>query len=353
MPRSSPQVAGRRNVTIKDVAKRARVSPMSVSNYLNERFHLMAADTRARITTAIAALGYRPNSGARGLRLNKEFSVGMIIVDPQPAYLVDPFISRVASGLSSRLAEMGYACTVQGLPDCGATNALFASHFRADALCVFASGKRAARRRLIESLARYKEPIVLIEETERFPRLDLMTVRQDDGGGAEQIAHHLLSLGARSFLLMMPKPIWPANVAREITLTRLLTEAVGPQRVARITCGYGNFTAVQKVLGRWLATNKPVDAFVANNDQIGIAALRTLVAHGIGVPSDAMVTGFGGFEIWHYSDPPLTTVVSRAYELGQYSAEAIIERLKSGRFPEREVVLPLMLQVSGSTASCP
>ena len=47
----------------------------------------------------------------------------------------------------------------------GATNALFSSHFRADALCVFASGTRSARRRLIESLARYDEPIVLIEET--------------------------------------------------------------------------------------------------------------------------------------------------------------------------------------------
>jgi LacI family transcriptional regulator len=42
--------------TIRDVAKDAGVSPMSVSNYLNGRTHLMREQTRQRIADSIAAI---------------------------------------------------------------------------------------------------------------------------------------------------------------------------------------------------------------------------------------------------------------------------------------------------------
>jgi LacI family transcriptional regulator len=41
--------------------------------------------------------------------------------------------------------------------------------------------------------------------------------------------------------------------------------------------------------------------------------------------------------------PPLTTVRSRAYELGQAAAGTILSRLEIGRFKKRDNVFPLEL----------
>src|SRR5690349_4945201 len=60
--------------TIRDVAKAAGVSPMTISNFLNERIGTMRPETRGRIAAEIERLGYRPHSMARGLRLAKQLS---------------------------------------------------------------------------------------------------------------------------------------------------------------------------------------------------------------------------------------------------------------------------------------
>lgn len=54
-----------RRPTMRDVAARAEVSVQTVSNIVNERYHLMGGETRARVERAMADLGYHPNVAAR------------------------------------------------------------------------------------------------------------------------------------------------------------------------------------------------------------------------------------------------------------------------------------------------
>jgi LacI family transcriptional regulator len=68
------------------------------------------------------------------------------------------------------------------------------------------------------------------------------------------------------------------------------------------------------------------------------------------VPKDLMIAGFNGFDVWRYTTPTLTTVLSPAYELGRYAGELLIHRLRSGDFPKRSIVLPVSLQIGESTA---
>ena len=49
---------------MRDVAARADVSVQTVSNLINERFHLMGGDTRTRVERAMRELGYHPNRAA-------------------------------------------------------------------------------------------------------------------------------------------------------------------------------------------------------------------------------------------------------------------------------------------------
>jgi LacI family transcriptional regulator len=88
---------------------------------------------------------------------------------------------------------------------------------------------------------------------------------------------------------------------------------------------------------------------LAANDQMGIAALLALTAAGVAVPQRAMVTGFNGFAFRDYTDPVLTTVRSAAYEMGAAGADAVLARLAEGRFPDRDIRLPVALLPGGTT----
>ena len=305
---------------------------MSVSNYINGRLHLMRDSTRDRIKEAIATLEYRPSSQARGFRQGKDFSVGMIVIDPSPNFLVEPFIGQVVSGLSTKLAAEGYACLLQGIRSCRAEGVDAQNFARSDALCLFPSGPRAARWKLCADLAALRIPIVLIEDHEPPPGLDIAVVRQDDAAGARALIEHLRACQARSFLYVTPKPTWPSNVAREAAFRARLDELGQDIRFEKLTCGFGNFRDVQNAVEQWLDGGGRCDAILGNNDHIGIAVLKTLSARGVQVPDEILVTGFGAFELWNYSSPLLTTISSPAYELGRQAARALLERLGEGKF---------------------
>src|SRR5690625_221223 len=76
-----------RRVTLKDVAKRAGVSPTTASHALNNK-GIIAETTKERVLDAAAALGYRPNPVAQGLRNAR---LGVIALVMRPLDSLDSF----------------------------------------------------------------------------------------------------------------------------------------------------------------------------------------------------------------------------------------------------------------------
>ena len=59
--------------------------------------------------------------------------------------------------------------------------------------------------------------------------------------------------------------------------------------------------------------------------------------------------GYNAFDVWDTTHPTLTTVESRAYEMGDIAAKAMIERLETGKFSTREQVLKIKLRIGETT----
>src|SRR5450759_76653 len=66
-------------VTILDVAKRARVSPSTVSLVLNGKLDRMRPDTCQRVMQAVAELGYSANQMARALKTGFVPTIGLVV----------------------------------------------------------------------------------------------------------------------------------------------------------------------------------------------------------------------------------------------------------------------------------
>jgi LacI family transcriptional regulator len=335
--------------TIRDVAAAAGVSPMTVSNFLNARTGTMRPETRSRIEVEIERLGYRPHGMARSLRLAKQLSIGMIIIDEAPQYLADPFTTHIVAGLSNRLNSMGYGLLLQGLSAQAFRNSSVVRDIRTDAICAMLSGKDSLRRGIIETLLALGQPLVVFQETLKFPRADLCVIRQADREGGRLVAREVLKLGARRLVALVPEVQWPAIAERIKGLRDAIVGAGAALQLRVVKCGDGELADTQAALARDIALHGRPDAILAGNDQMGIAAMKLMAAEGLAVPRDVAITGFNAFEFWQYTTPVLTTVRSPAYEMGARGGGEILARLNEGRFAAREIVYPVALQPGAST----
>ncbi len=342
-------VMRRSKVTLRDVAAAAGVSPMSISNFINDRRDLMRPETAERIAAEILRLGYRPQAMGRGLRTAKGFSIGMLIVDDRPTFLADPFITQIVAGLTNALSQHGYGLLLQGVRCQDFADATFLRADRTDGLCVFLSGTDSVRRAMLERLRQLQDPVVAFEEVEALRGPKTCIIRQDNFSGGQEIGRLLLGRGARRFLLLVPATTWPTASRRRAGLEAALDAHPAATTAEAVSCGTGTLKDTQRELGAWIAINGLPDAIVASNDQMGIAAMRWLQSRDVEVPRQVMITGFNGFEFWEYSSPMLTTVRSPAYEMGARGGQEMVKFFGNGRFSSGLITLPVTLQLGGST----
>lgn len=307
----------------------------------------MGKDVRAAVERAIDELGYRPNASGRNLRLAKRFSIGMVVVDESPTFLADAFITRVVAGLSNYLSQRDYGLVVQGMSARSLPKAALVRRHETDALCVLMSGSSARRRRLLNRLVDTGHPVVILQDV--VPeREGLLSIRQDDFGGARELAIHMVARGGRDFVFLAPDVIWPA-IEQRIAGVRDALGHEGQSTFSVVKSGDGGFSDSQAAVACHVAHSGWPNAIMGGNDQIGIAALKWVTDQGLRVPEDVLVSGFNAFDTWEYTQPVLTTVISPAYEMGASAGAAILDTLQGNPPSERHRLFPVVLQLGGST----
>jgi len=319
---------------------------MTVSNFV--RGKAVRLKTKKRVEEAVARLNYRPNVSARRLRLSEAHSVGIVIADDDPAFLNDPFISRLVSGLSNYLSGLDYTLDVQGVMPERFDKATILNKIGNDALGAILCGPQTLRQAHLAKLQGLGQPVVLFQEVFESRAPNVAIIRQDDLSGGRQLGQHLLERRVRSVVFVRPAVEWCALQQREKGLRQVLGRADPRIEVTTLVSKSEGFEDVQQVVREHLEHHKP-GAIVAGTDTMAVAALKASESMGITVPRELMICGFNGFDAWRYTTPTLTTVVSAAYEMGRQAGELVIQKLRTGAFPRRNIVLPVRLQAGEST----
>ena len=89
-------------VTIKDIARKARVSIATVSHVLSGSGRV-SPETRERVKRIATELGYRPNLVARSLKSRRTHTIGMVISD-----ITNPFFPEMVRGAEDAATSRGY-----------------------------------------------------------------------------------------------------------------------------------------------------------------------------------------------------------------------------------------------------
>lgn len=345
-PRGSSRKSG--SITLADVAAAAGVSVMTVSNVVRGRHDLVKLETRRRVEESIARLNYRPNLSARNLRLSEARSVGIIIADTDPAFLTDPFISRLVSGLSNHLSGLDYTLDVQGVAPERFENATVLRKAGNDALCAILCGPKSLRKEHFDLLQQLGPPVVVFQEAFQVTTPNMALVLQDDLKAGQLVARHLLSRQVRSVAFLRPLMDWSAIEQREKGLRSVFLKEARSVDVKTLMAPSEGFDDVERHVREYVASRVP-NAIVAATDTMAVAALKACESQGLQVPRDILITGFNGFDAWRYTRPSLTTVISPAYEMGRFAAQLLMERLNDKKFAKSTTVFPVSLQIGESS----
>ena len=346
MDAPTPKHLPARRPTLRDVAKAAGVTAAAVSYVVNGRTDQVSAETSARILEAIKTVRYQPQRRGLSLRLSREFAIGLVILDPDPNFLADPFTTQVAAGLSNALIDPGYSLMVTGVRSLSGLEAFLSRPVSVDALAVIVSGEPVFRQRAYKLISRMTVPVVVVQERAPSCLADACAVLQDDRGGAELLTRHVLERGARSILFVAPERSWPAIERREAGVVAALG---GRGCLQRIKCDEQDHAATLRAIANKVGQGSVPDAILGGNDQIAIAVLKVLAQQKLQIPGDVRVAGFNNFVFRNYTTPLLTTVTSAAYEIGSKVAEVVLSRFSTGTFAEAEVKLGVALTVGETT----
>lgn len=322
-------MAAARRPVIFDVARRAGVSPMTVSRVLNG-FPGVAATTRSRVEDAVEALGYRANNAARVLAGGRSRTIGVVAVE------TDQFgPARMLFGVESAARAAGHQVSFVTIRQGGGLAATI-DHLRAahvDGVVVLAPVAS-----MVEAVQGIADdlPLVIVGAE---PSTHDSTVRIDQEAGARLATRHLLGLGNATVHHVAGARGWVDADARRRGWAAEL-RAAGAPRPRPVP---GNWTAASGyAAGARLARDPDVTAIFAANDQMALGLLRALTEFGRRVPGDVAVVGFDDLPESEFFLPPLTTVRQDFAEVGRRAVEVLLGS------EERHVVVDPELVVRAS-----
>jgi LacI family transcriptional regulator len=306
---------------IEDVAALAGVSTATVSRVFNKP-HSVREPLRARVTAAVAQLGYVPHAGARALKLQRSGTVGAVFPTIDNAIFaeaIDALQQRLAdAGLQLLIATSGYDVETE------ARQAVNLVTRGADALVLCGLGQSPA---LLKFLRGREFPTV---HAMSWPApAGMVCVGFDNARAIGQAVRYLLDLGHRRVGMLAGLPHHNDRAAARIAGVRQALKRGGlrlaPQHLVERPYGLAEAREGFRVL---MAAQPAPTAIVCGNDVLAFGALLEARRMGIDVPRAVSVIGFDDLEMARHIQPGLTTLHVPTQRLWQTVAERVIAALQ-------------------------
>jgi LacI family transcriptional regulator len=332
-------------VTIRDVAKLAGVSPMTVSRVINGS-PKVTPETRERVEAAIAELHFVPNTLARGLTQSRSGTIGMVVPD-----LGDPFFTLVLRGAEQVARAEGYRVIVCNTNSESDLEASYVDNLIAHQVDgVLLAPVNDASKTVTDWMVSRGLPFVLLDRSISGVEADI--VRGDSVGGARVLVDHLLANGHRR-IGHITEPQSVSTARDRFQGYREALEANGipydPELVAE---GSGaTIDGAQEATRELLSRGVEFSAILAVNNLSAVGVVLALREAGLAVPGDIAVACFDDIELAAYLCPFLTVMAQPATTYGSLATRLLLERIR-GTAPEewQVVILPGELIVRESTA---
>jgi DNA-binding LacI/PurR family transcriptional regulator len=304
--------------------------------------------TRAAVHSAIAALDYRPNLSARGLRIGRTGVIGLAIPELRQNYFAE-----LADAVICAAERRSVAVLVDqtGSTREGEIAALSGRRLRLTDGLLFSPEQLGQ-----DDIALLQVPFPLVLLGERIFDGPTDHVTMHNVGAARAATEHLLEIGRRRIAVIGAHPTHQDDI-------RSANLRVRGYRDALVAAGIPYDPALVRVAAPWhrengaaamrdlLTDRVEFDAVFTFNDTLGLGALRALGQAGVRVPDDVAVIGFDNIDEARFSVPSMSSVDPGRDQIAQVAVDFLIERIneKGDQAPPRQVLADFRIAAREST----
>ncbi len=313
-------------VTIKDIARIAQVSPSTVSLVLNGKPGV-GKQTRYRVLRVARELNYTPNLVARSLVRKQSDSVALMITNTR-----NPIFPEIGAGVEEVLSEAGVTLNILSTFDDSEIEGKKIENMRARGTDGIITSCALLDDEHLKGLVESDFPTVsVLRRVYSVPELDYVIV--DNVKGGYLAVEHLIRLGHTRIGVVMG----PANTSTGRERLKGAKLALKRYKVRTSSqlffegdyfreCGY---FATNHFLS--LPDKERPTAIYSCNDDMAMGAFEAILDAGLKVPEDIALVGFNNVEATSLRTVEMTTVAQHSLEMGRKAAERILQRINRRR----------------------
>lgn len=305
-------------ITMKDVAKEAGVSMITVSRMINSP-NLVKESTRIKVEAAMKKLNFKPNYAAKALAENSTRVIHLYI--PKYINISDPFIMPLIAGVSEKLSDSGYLFSIQRQLE-----------FNRPCDGVIVTGLSLSEEKIIKD--KLEVPFVLFGKAD----LDIDCIDVDNVKGEFLITEYMIKCGHKRIgFIGIETDLRYANERFEGYKQALSSYNIEfDEKLVRYS---KDFSKDGYALSLELLKQEKPSGILCCNDLLGIGAFRAAENLGLKVPKDISIGGFDGLVYDLVTEKPLTTVRQPVFQVGKKLAERLLNRISNPEIPNEKILV--------------
>ena len=327
-----------KRTTVKDVARAAGVSLMTVSRAINGQSGI-SEETRARILSLAQEMSYRPSQIARSLATRKTNTLGLVVPD-----VSNPFFASIARGAEDAAYEHGFNIFLVNSTEMAERElAGLESLWQKEVTGVILCSSRLDQTKLQDYYERFSRMVQVNRSLDNLPA-NVSSISVKDEAGTEIAVRRFLDKGKKHLALIAGPLLSQSGQKRKTSFIKSLIQAKLPVDDSFILhCPptlQGGVDSTKKLLER----HPEIDAISAYNDLVAAGALQALKSMGKHIPQDVAVIGVDDIPLASLVQPSLTTLKVDLYTIGRMTVNYFLDATnKESDCPQKCVVQPVLV----------
>ncbi|WP_158674530.1 LacI family DNA-binding transcriptional regulator [Trabulsiella odontotermitis] len=312
----------KKKLLIKDVANMAGVSTATISRFLNGKYQSMSENTREKIVSTIASLGYQPNNIARSLRSQESKTIAVIMAD-----IFNPYSMDVLRGIEEYCSQEGYKIFICDAKNSGARERNYIEEMVNRGVDGFILNTTGENDLFIKGIS-LEHPVVLIGR--KIKNSNINSVAADNAQGVTLALEHLLNTDCRRVTYLTPTP---GNVSPRIERVESFEHFAALSAYSHIAFECITFDVIDRehvitALETLTASSTKNHTLITGNGLLSLHVVQGAKALNKRIPEDFSLIGFDETEWSEILKNPLTVVAQPTYDIGCTAAKKIITTLR-------------------------
>lgn len=314
-------------ITIKEIARKLRISPSTVSRALNDHPSIGLVTTM-RVKKLAEELNYEPNQTAIFFKQRKTFTIGVIL--PK---LSEPFFASAISAIEEIAGEKKFTVLLGQSLDNPERELNIINSFRNHRVdgILMSLGKNTTDLTFVERLHKYEIPIVFFDCVPE--NINVPKVYCDLSTGINEAVKAFADRGHKQIALINGPETLNATGERTIAYKKALLDNGLTFDEKYVVYSELTEDSNYKAMEHLRSIADRPSAILAFNDYVTFDIIKYAKEKGIYLGHDIQVISFANYSLWKYMDnPPLASIEQYPAEQGAKAAAILFEMLDNKDF---------------------